>query len=93
MKKIFAVFAVLLLLSLAVLPVFAETVSETTSSDVASTESATENRSSEESEIRPGVDKAISNLKYMGLGMLGIFAVVGVVILITILLNSVTGKK
>ena len=33
------------------------------------------------------------NLKYMGLGMLGIFAVVGVVILITFVLNSATSKK
>lgn len=33
------------------------------------------------------------NIRYMGLGMLGIFAVVGVVILITFILNSVTGKK
>ncbi len=33
------------------------------------------------------------NLKYMGLGMLGIFVVVGVVILITFALNSATSKK
>ncbi len=33
------------------------------------------------------------NLKYMGLGMLGIFAVVGVVILLTYVLNSSTGRK
>lgn len=33
------------------------------------------------------------NLKYMGLGMLGIFVVVGIVILLTYVLNSVTGKK
>ena len=36
---------------------------------------------------------AVENLKYMGLGMLGIFVVVGVVMAITYLLNSVTGKK
>ena len=35
----------------------------------------------------------VENLKYMGLGMLGIFVVVGVVMAITYLLNSVTGKK
>ena len=33
------------------------------------------------------------NIRYMGLGMLGIFVVVGVVILITFGLNSATGKK
>lgn len=33
------------------------------------------------------------NIKYMGLGMLGIFVVVGVVILLTFVLNKVTGRK
>ena len=36
---------------------------------------------------------ALNNLKYMGLGMLGIFVVVGAVMLITYVLNSVTAKK
>ncbi len=36
---------------------------------------------------------AVANLKYMGLGMLGIFVVVGVVMGITYILNAVTGKK
>lgn len=31
----------------------------------------------------------IENLKYMGLGMLGIFIVIAVIILITVLLNKV----
>lgn len=35
----------------------------------------------------------ISNLKYMGTGMLGILIVIGVIILITILLNKLTTKK
>lgn len=36
----------------------------------------------------------VSNLKYMGLGMFGIFAVIGVIIIITSLLNKMTtGKK
>lgn len=35
----------------------------------------------------------IENLRYMGLGMLGIFIVIGVIVLLTILLNSVTGAK
>lgn len=38
-------------------------------------------------------ENAVTNLKYMGLGMLGIFVVVGVVMSITYVLNSVTGKK
>jgi len=32
----------------------------------------------------------IYNLKYMGLGMLGIFVVIGIIIVTTILLNKVT---
>lgn len=32
----------------------------------------------------------VENLKYMGMGMLGIFAVIGVIILITMFLNKVT---
>ena len=32
----------------------------------------------------------VSNLKYMGLGMLGIFVVIGVIILLTVILNKAT---
>ena len=32
----------------------------------------------------------ITNLKYMGLGMLGIFVVIGVIILVTVILNKTT---
>lgn len=35
----------------------------------------------------------IDNLKYMGLGMLGIFTVIGCIVLMTVLLNALTGKK
>lgn len=35
----------------------------------------------------------IYNLKYMGTGMLGILIVIGVIILITMILNKVTAKK
>ena len=35
----------------------------------------------------------IYNLKYMGLGMLGIFIVIGIIILATVVLNKVTSKK
>ena len=35
----------------------------------------------------------ISNLGYMGIGMLGIFVVIGVIILLTNVLNAVTSKK
>ena len=35
----------------------------------------------------------IYNLKYMGLGMLGIFVVIGIIILATVVLNKVTSKK
>lgn len=35
----------------------------------------------------------IYNLKYMGTGMLGILIVIGVIILLTMILNKVTAKK
>ena len=35
----------------------------------------------------------IDNLKYMGQGMLGIIVVMGVIILVTVLLNRITKKK
>ncbi len=35
----------------------------------------------------------INNLRYMGLGMVGIFAVIGVIILVTVLLNKIFSSK
>ena len=35
----------------------------------------------------------VDNLSYMGIGMLGIFIVIGVIILLTVALNSLTTKK
>ena len=35
----------------------------------------------------------VDNLGYMGIGMLGIFIVIGVIVLLTSLLNTVTTKK
>jgi len=35
----------------------------------------------------------INNLSYMGIGMLGIFIVIGVIILLTVFLNNITSKK
>lgn len=35
----------------------------------------------------------VTNLWYMGIGMLGIFIVIGVIILLTMLLNNTTSKK
>jgi len=35
----------------------------------------------------------VDNLKYMGLGMLGIFIVIGVIMLLTMILNAVTQEK
>ena len=35
----------------------------------------------------------VTNLRYMGLGMLGIFIVMGVIILVTVILDRVTSKK
>lgn len=35
----------------------------------------------------------VENLRYMGLGMLGIFIVIGVIMLLTMLLNKLTEKE
>ncbi len=35
----------------------------------------------------------ITNLSYMGKGMLGIFVVIVVIVLLTMLLNKITSKK
>lgn len=35
----------------------------------------------------------ITNLYYMGVGMLGIFVVIGAIVLLTIFLNKITTKK
>ena len=35
----------------------------------------------------------VENLRYMGLGMLGIFVVIGLIILSTLILNTVTAPK
>ncbi len=35
----------------------------------------------------------VENLRYMGLGMLGIFIVMGLIILSTLILNAVTAPK
>ncbi len=34
----------------------------------------------------------VNNLRYMGLGMLGVFVVIGLIVLITMLLNKITSK-
>lgn len=35
----------------------------------------------------------VENLRYMGLGMLGIFLVIGVIALLTVILNAVTTDR
>ena len=35
----------------------------------------------------------VNNLGYMGIGMLGIFIVIGAIILVTVALNAATGKR
>ncbi len=35
----------------------------------------------------------VSNLYYMGVGMLGIFVVIGAIVLVTMILNKVTASK
>ncbi len=107
MKKILSVlFALILSFSLFSFGAFAEgsanietTVVEESSETVSSEIESSEPEKKEDAKDDMDVDLDFNpsgvtrNLKYMGLGMLGIFAVVGVVILITFILNSVTGKK
>ncbi len=57
------------------------------------TETDVSESADDESITDPGVDLMLKNLKYMGLGMLGIFVVIGIVIIITMILNKVTEKK
>lgn len=35
----------------------------------------------------------VDSLYYMGIGMLGIFVVIGIIIVATIIINKVTGRK
>lgn len=35
----------------------------------------------------------VKNLSYMGIGMAGIFVVIGIIICVTVILNKVTSKK
>ncbi len=35
----------------------------------------------------------VTNLKYMGLGMLSILVVIGIIIIVTVILSKVTTKK
>lgn len=55
----------------------AETVAETTA----------------ETDFVPGVEHFVENLSYMVSGMIGIFAVIGVIIIATVILNKITAKK
>ena len=37
--------------------------------------------------------KFVENLRYMGTGMLGIFVVIGIIIVATVIINKATGTK
>lgn len=67
--------------------------SETVSKDAVEEVEEGESKDDMGVELNFQADGFARNLKYMGLGMLGIFVVVGVVMLITFALNSVTSKK
>lgn len=91
-KLLLLVLTFALLLSFASFSVFADEESAEESAEISETvsEEASE-EASEESEDEPV--GFMGNIKYMGLGMVGIFLVIGVVILITVVLNAVTSKK
>ncbi len=38
-------------------------------------------------------DRFVENLRYMGIGMLVIFVIIGVIILVTMLINKIFSKK
>ena len=46
-----------------------------------------------ETEFVPNAVHFVENLSYMVSGMIGIFAVIGVIIIATVILNKVTAKK
>jgi hypothetical protein len=87
-KLLLLVLTFALLLSFASFSVFADEESVEESAEISETVS---DEASEESEDEPV--GFMGNIKYMGLGMVGIFLVIGVVILITVVLNAVTSKK
>jgi hypothetical protein len=101
MKKII----VALLTIVALLSVFAFSVSAEESSvpetsvevsDDASIEASAEEKDDMDVDLDFkgfGSDGFLRNIKYMGLGMLGIFVVVGVVMVVTNVLNAVTSRK
>ena len=101
MKKIL----VALLTIVALLSVFAFSVSAEESSvpetsvdvsDNASIEASAEEKDDMDVDLDFkgfGNEGFLRNIKYMGLGMLGIFVVVGVVMVVTNVLNAVTSKK
>ena len=94
MKKLLLVlFAVVLLVSSFGFTAFADEAVEVTDAGSADADSKSADTDDMDVELNFQADGFARNLKYMGLGMLGIFVVVGIVILITFGLNAVTTKK
>ena len=103
MKKII-VFLVMLAVMLAPFSCFAEVdVPSTETASEAATESATESAAESETETETEESvfmfepqRFVGNLKYMLSGMIGIFVVIGLIVIVTVILNKVTshgGKK
>ena len=91
-KLLLLVLAFALVLSFASFSVFASEESvENSETSVEESVDASETSVEESEEDAP--KGFMGNIKYMGLGMVGIFLVIGVVILITVVLNAVTSKK
>ena len=89
-KLLLLVLTFALLLSFASFTVFAD---ESTNEEATEVSEETSEESVELEFLGFGEEGLARNLKYMGLGMLGIFIVIGVVILVTVTLNAVTTKK
>ena len=94
MKKLL-IFLVMLALMLAPISCFAEAAAETTAAETtaAVTDTAVEETTAAGFMFEPG--NFINNLQYMGSGMLGIFVVIGLIVIVTVILNKVMnrGKK
>ncbi len=58
--------------------------------EVTETETAAEIKTETEFTFKPG--EFVANLKYMGLGMLGIFVVIGIIIIVTSVLSKIKTK-
>jgi hypothetical protein len=90
MKKLIAILLMLTLIC-CMLPCYAA-ASEAPAPD-AENEATDENGTTEKNEFKFEPAQFVDNLYYMGVGMVGIFLVIGIIILATVALNRVFSGK